>query len=193
MIDTALIISQLIKYCPKRDTHFEVLKRELAPDTPSLQALCPKSWMVRAQSLEGVLENYTVLQELWMDCKDFVKNADAGARINGVSAQMKSFDFLFGVVLGELALMHSGNLSKTLQHEHLSAVEGQAMAALSVKTIEKIRDDKSFDPFWAKVITLVAKYNVSDPLLPRKRKCPRRYEERSAEAEFSKRSLQKTL
>ena len=64
------------------------------------------------------------------------------------------------------------------------------MVALSVKTIEKIRDDKSFDPFWAKVITLIAKFNVSDPL-PRKRKCPRRYEEGSAEAEFSKRSLQK--
>ena len=41
-----------------------------------------------------------------MDYEDFVKNADAGAWINGVSAQMKSFDFLFGVVLGELALMH---------------------------------------------------------------------------------------
>ena len=69
----------------------------------------------------------------------------------------------------------------------------QAMVALSVKTIEKIRDDKSFDPFCAKVITLVAKFNVSDPSLPRKRKCPRRYEEGSAEAEFSKRSLQKIL
>ena len=44
------------------------------------------------------------------------------------------------------------------------------MVVLSVKTIEKIRDDKSFDPFCAKVITLVTKFNVSDPSLPRKRK-----------------------
>ena len=43
-----------------------------------------------AQSLKGVLKIYTVLQELWMDCEDFVKNADTGARIDGVSAQMKS-------------------------------------------------------------------------------------------------------
>ena len=115
MLDTTLIISQLIKYCPKRDTHFGVLKWELAPDTPSLRALCPKRWTVCAQSLEGVLENYTVLQKLWMDCEDFVKNADA--QINGVSEQMKSFDLLFGVALGELALMHSDDLSKTLQHD----------------------------------------------------------------------------
>ena len=90
VLDTTLIISQLIKYCPKRDTHFEVLKRELAPDTPSLRTLCPKRWTVCAQSLKGVLKIYTVLQELWMDCEDFVKNADTGARIDGVSAQMKS-------------------------------------------------------------------------------------------------------
>lgn len=151
---------------------------------------------VRAQSLESVLKNYNILQELWIDCEDFVKDADARAWINGVSAQMKSFDFLFGVVLGKLLLMHSDNLSKTLQHKHLSAAEGQATAALSVKTIEKIRDDKPFDLFWAKVSTLVTKFNVNEPSLPRKRKCPRRYEKGNAEAEFSlfsKRSLQKTI
>ena len=80
--------------------------------------------------------------------------------------------------------MHSDNLSKTLQHKHLSAAEGQATAALSVKTIEKTRDDKYFDLFWATVLTLVAKFNVSEPSLPRKRKRPRQYEEGSAEAEF---------
>ena len=83
-LDTTLIISQLIKYSPKRDTHFEVLKRELAPDTPGLRVLCPTRWTVRAQSLETVLKNYTVLQELWIDYEDFVKDADARAQINGL-------------------------------------------------------------------------------------------------------------
>ena len=184
-LDTTFIISQLLKYSPKRDTHFEILKKELAPDTPGLRVLCPTRWTVRAQSLESVLKNYAVLQELWVECEDFVKEADARARVNGVSAQMKSFDFLFGVALGELLLMHSDNLSKTLQHKHLSAAEGQASADLSVKTLEKIRDDKSFDLFWAKVSVLIQKFDVNDPSLPRKRKCPRRYEEGNAEAEFS--------
>ena len=156
----------------------------MAPDTPGLRVLCPTRWTVRAQSLESVIKNYTVLQELWVDCEDFVKEVDARARVNGVSAQMKCFDFLFGIALGELLLMHSDNLSKTLQHK-LSAAEGQATAALLVKTLEKMRDDKSFDLFWAKVSMLVTKFDVSEPSLPRKRKCPRRYEEGSAEAEFS--------
>ena len=49
---------------------------------------------------------------MWIDCEDFVKDADARAQINGVSTQMKSFDFLFGVALGELVLIHSDNLNK---------------------------------------------------------------------------------
>lgn len=108
-----------LKYSPKRDTHFETLKKELAPDTPGLRVLCPTRWTVCAQSLESVLKNFTVLQELWVDCEDFVKEVDARARVNGVSAQMKSIDFLFGVILGELLLMHSDNLSRTLQHKYL--------------------------------------------------------------------------
>ena len=184
-LDTTFIISQLLKYSPKRDTHFETVKTELAPDTSGLRVLCPTRWTARAQSLESVLKNYTVLQELWVECEDFVKEVDARARVNGVCAQMRYFDFLFGVALGELLLMHSDNLSKTLQHKHLSAAEGQASADLSVKTLKKIRDDKSFDLFWAKVSVLVHKFDVHDPSLPRKHKCPRRYEEGNAEAEFS--------
>ena len=53
VVDTTLIISQLIKYCPKRG---EVLKRELAPDTPSLRTLCPKRWTVCAQSFARTVD-----------------------------------------------------------------------------------------------------------------------------------------
>ena len=118
-LDTTLIISQHRNYSPKTDTYSEVLKRELAPDTPDVQVLCLTRWTVHAQSLESVpFKSYTVMQELWIDCKDFVKDADARGWIKGVSAHMKSFDFLFGVLLGELVLMHSDNLNKTIQHKN---------------------------------------------------------------------------
>ena len=53
-LDTTLIISQHINYSPKTDTYSEVLKRELAPDTPDVQVLCLTRWTVNAQSLESV-------------------------------------------------------------------------------------------------------------------------------------------
>ena len=69
------------------------------------------------------------------------------ARIIGVQAQFKNF---FGVLLGELILKHSDNLSKTLQSPRLSASEGQQIAAMTVKTLQSLRTDSNFDLFWTK-------------------------------------------
>ena len=60
------------------------------------------------------------------------KDTERKARILGVEAQMKTFNFLFGVMLGEAALRNTHNLSETLQHQHLSAVEGQRVASRTV-------------------------------------------------------------
>ena len=46
---------------------------------------------------------------------------------------MDKFSFLFGVVLGQLILGHSDNLSRSLQVKVLTASEGQKRAELTVK------------------------------------------------------------
>ena len=67
----------------------------------------------------SVIKNYTVLLHLWTDSLTSVKNTVMRARIIGVSARMETFDFFFGITLGELILRHSDNLSRTL-HINLS-------------------------------------------------------------------------
>ena len=57
---------------------------------------------------------------------------------------MSSFDFLFGTVLGEQLLRHSDNLSKALQGSHVSAAKGQAVAMMTVKALELLRQDDMF-------------------------------------------------
>lgn len=64
---------------------------------------------------------------------------------------MKTFDYLYGNTLGELILRHSDNLSRTLQSKSLSAAEGQQAAKMTVKTIQSMRTDETFDLFWEKV------------------------------------------
>ena len=64
-LDTTYEMSKLVKFSPKRDSLFEKLKQELAPDTPGFRTLCPTRWTVRADSLQSVLDNYEVLQDLW--------------------------------------------------------------------------------------------------------------------------------
>ena len=64
-----------------------------------------------ADALQCILSNNAVLHLLWEDSLGVVKEAEMISRIVGISTSMKSFDFFFGVVLGEMLLWHSDNLS----------------------------------------------------------------------------------
>lgn len=132
----------------------------------------PKRWTVRADSLSSILSNCVVLQELWDECLEVVKDSETIARINGVASEMNTFRFLFGIELGEMILKHTDNLSKTLQHNDFSASEGQEIARLTIRTLETLRNEDSFNLFWEKVKIHGATFEVDDPILPGKRKCP---------------------
>lgn len=175
-LDTTFEISKLIKYSPRRDAVFHKLKADMAPDVPGFRTLCPTRWTVRASSLESVVNNYTVLQELWEEARDIVKDSETRARIIGVQSMMMTFDYLFGIVLGERILKHTDNLSKTLQNPALTASDGQEIAELTCRTLEQIRTTDSFDLFWQNLIALQQDKGVNDPVLPRKRKVPTRFE-----------------
>ena len=80
---------------------------------------------------------------------------------------MKSFDFYFGVSLGELLLNHSDNLSKTLQSASMSAAEGQKIADMTIRTMNSIRTDESFLLFWKLIKQKASDLNINEPMLPR--------------------------
>ena len=56
---------------------------------------------------------------------------------------MSKFDFYYGVVLGELILHHTDNLSCILQKSDISAAEHN-IAGLLVKTLQSLRSDNCF-------------------------------------------------
>ena len=183
-LDTTNEISKLLKYSPKRDTLFAKLKNELAPDTPGFRVLCPTRWTVRAASLQSVLDNWKPLQELWEESLDTKLDPEIKSRIIGVKYQMETFNYFFGVSLGALIFGHSDNLSKTLQHTYISAVEGQSIAQMSIQTLQKLRSESQFDLFWLKINRNATELDIPEPSLPRKRKRPSRFESGNAPPEF---------
>ena len=56
-------------------------------------------------------------------------------------------------------LRHTDNLSRTLQNE-FSTAEGQHTASLVVGTLETLRNDESFDLFWAKIGRLSDQFDL---------------------------------
>ena len=183
-LDIVYEITKLIKKSPRRDATFKTIREQLSSPSPGVRILCPTRWTVRAEALLSIISNYEALQLLWEESLDFVKEAEMRSRIIGVSASMKSFDFLFGTVLGEMLLRHSDNLSRTLQSHYMSAAEGQTVASMTVTTLQSLRSDESFKLFWTKILKMVNDLGVNEPTLPRRRKVPRRYEIGSSEVDF---------
>ena len=164
-----------MKYSPRREVIFHALKNELSPGTCGIRVLCSTRWIVRAESLASILSNYSVLRAMWDDFIVVCRDTELVARINGVSSQMNKFDFLFSLELAETVLRISDNLSKTLQHKEYSAAEGQEISSLTVKTLESIRNESSFDMLWDKIELRRQALEVDPPVLGRKRKVPQRY------------------
>ena len=149
-------VIKLIKYSPRCEAIFQGLKviHDLAVShhTSGIRVLCPTRWTVCANALASILSNYEVLLDTWDDAVDVVTDTESKARINGVAAQMKTYDFVFGATLGEMILRHSDNLSQCLQKKTISAAEGQHVAKMVINTLQSVRTEESYDLFWQKLL-----------------------------------------
>ena len=122
---------------------------------------------INSSSMNSIIQNYEVLMEAWDKACEIIKDTWTNARIRGVASQMITFDFFYGLVLGETLLHHTDNLSRTLQHSNFSAAEGQAVVALTVTTLTTLRNDENFDKFWKKVKKMAEEQSVHEAVLPR--------------------------
>ena len=95
---------KLIKYSPRREGVFKELKSDIDASTsnhsPGVNVLCPT---MHADSFASIAGNYAALQSTWKEAIEIARDTETKPRIQGVLAQMKSFDFLFGVLWSNAA------------------------------------------------------------------------------------------
>ena len=175
-LDVTKEITKLIKESPRREAIFKKLKdaQDLTKASPGIRILCPTRWTVKADAFDSILQNYSVLQDVWEESLEYVKDLDMRGRINGVLAYMNKFEFIFSIFLAEMLFRHCDNLSKALQKEKTSAAVGQSMAKSTVTTLKGLQNDAKFTEIYEQVKKLAVKYNVDEPSLPRKRKAPKK-------------------
>ena len=119
-------------------------------------------------SLQSILDNWTVIQELQDDVLEGRVDLEVRGQVNGVQKQIQSFNFFFGTQLRVLVLRRTDNLSSTQQHRHLSCYEAQQIAKVCLSTLQGMREEASFHMFFEKVTASIRKFEVNDPKLPRK-------------------------
>ena len=86
---------------------------------------------------------------------------------------MLTFNFLFGISLGTLILQHSDNLSKSLQHDTITAAEGQQLAKLIIDVRKSIRKEDKFKSFYDRVLLHQSEFDIDALTLSLKRRSPR--------------------
>ena len=75
-------------------------------------------------------------------------DTEVQARICGVLYQMSEFEFYFAVWVETLVLNVTDDLSKTLQHSHVTASDDQEIAERVVKCLETMRRDRHGELLW---------------------------------------------
>ena len=86
---------------------------------------------------------------------------------------MTTFTFYFGLRLGQKLSGMTYNLSKTLQMEKLSPLSGKKLSELTIKTMQRMGNDKDFLLFFEAVKKDANKVEmIYEPTLTRKRKQP---------------------
>ena len=98
-LDAAFELNKVIKYSPKRERAFNRFREETPPGNSGYATLYPTRWTVRVVSLQSILDNWDVYQELWDEILEGRVDPEVRVRVVGVQTQMQSFNFFFGMQL----------------------------------------------------------------------------------------------
>ena len=133
--------------------------------------LCVTRRTVRATCFQKIIENFPLLLALWEECLKEKLDPETRSRIIGIRAQMKVFNFYFGLCLSQKLYALTDNLSKSIQKE-IMPVTGQRTAALALKTVERMRNETDFNLLFQTLRKKVSDLDLEDATFPRKRKTP---------------------
>ena len=125
-MDTAKEIVSLIKFSPKRENLLGEIKENLEgheSEAKGILGLCSTRWTVRASCFQRILDNYAALLQEWTISLDEKLQSGIHGKIIGYQAQMNTFDFFFGLNLGQRLFSHTDNLSRTLQNLMMNAID----------------------------------------------------------------------
>ena len=85
---------------------------------------------------------------------------------------MPTLEYYFGVSIGIIIFSMTDNLSKTLQKQRMSSIQGQQMAMSTKEAILQMRNDATFDLFYKGILEKAQKHGIVEPE-PSRRKVPK--------------------
>ena len=172
MVPISRIVKQIKAIEPRAERFKKVWNTKRVKSSVTLSTLCVTRWTVRATKYMKVLSNYDSLMQLWDISMQDALDGETRPRIIGCEARMKSFELFYGLNLGNALYNMADNLSKTIQKENCSAIDGQKSATL--QALEGMETTETVKSFHEAIIKKASKHPfIKSPILHRKRKMPK--------------------
>lgn len=182
VMGTSKEIVVLIKYSPKREKLLGTVKENIEHEfnledfegvSPGIATFSATRWTVKAHCFKRIYDNYAALLSTWDEClSKGGLTTDVKSRITGCQTQMKTFNYFFGLLLGQRLFSHTDNLSAALQSKKMSALSGQQLAFKTIETLRRIRSDEAFNLFYDSVLQKKKAFkDVGEPEMKRNQQC----------------------
>lgn len=138
---------------------------------------------MRGSAIKAVITNYNVIiSEL--DIIAAESHNETGSKAAGLMTLMEKFSTYFGLKMSYLVFSITEQLSLTLQNSHLNAQEAISAAKATQSYLKRLRCDTEFNQFYQNTVE-EAKDLTDEPVLPRQRRLPARYDDGNPNYNYS--------
>lgn len=183
MLYTVGEISNLIQYSPKRLHFFLTKLQDSEEGGVFLKPMCPTRWTARMSAIIAILDDYDLLLET-LEEKQQSTCDEYGMKAGGLLQSLEKFNSLFCLRLCHLLFSVAEQLSLTLQKREISLQDACTAVETAKSFYQQIRTESNFDRFYDESINLARKHSINQPVLPRYRRHPSRYESYSAQHHY---------
>ena len=146
--------------------------------------LCPTRWTVRAEAIDAVIKQYTIIIETLDELHSTTKD-EYGLKAGGIVTALEKFDMFFGLQLGQLLFGAAENTSIVLQRKDISVQEAFSAVNVTRSFYQRPRQDDAFNKFYESVVKNAQALQIGEPMLPRYRRPPLHYDDGSPQYTFS--------
>ena len=169
-VSTCEEVVKSVKWSPKREYILNLMKQEDGVNIIGLISFSKTRWTTKRASLLAILLNYIYLIMLFEKSAAVETVSDMKACLYGLCYQMKTFEFLFGLLLAIETLAVTDLLATQLQAKDLSAQSGKEMGHMAINTLVGLKSE--FERFWSQVLAKAQEIKIGELKLPRKKLKP---------------------
>lgn len=148
----------------------ETIANSLNLKLKTLKSVSTTRWACRAEAVSAIKENYTALLVAIKEISDRTKQADVRAKALGILNQMKTFEFIFAMLMLNPILSLVLKVSVYLQSSKINLLTAiELVTSLKQSLISLRNNEKEFQDIFKKTVQMCNDNDILIPDLKRRR------------------------